>query len=176
MYRFEYEITEHDYMQFNEYHLLNSPSGKRTLLLTKCMGFIVSIAIIIAAGIIGNNKGQLIVNIIFLAVFSIIWFARGKRIALKSMCKQMNKLKKEKGKLYSDKGTLTFDENGITDISEDKELKTPYSTVTQLCTGNNALYIYFSPIIAYIVPVRLLDDNSDEFKTFLERKTGLTFK
>lgn len=176
MYRFNYDITEQEYMQFNEYHLLNSPSGKRTLLLTKCMGSIVSIVIIIAAGIIGNDKEQLITNIIFLAVFSIIWFATGKRIALKNMNKQLKKLEKEDGKLYSNRGTIIFDEDGITDISPDKELKTPYSTVTQICTGNGALYIYFSPIMAYIVPTRLLNNNHEEFRTFLENKTGLTFK
>lgn len=176
MYRFDYDITEQEYMQFNEYHLLNSPSGKRTLLLTKCMGFIVSIAIIIAAGIIGDDKGQLLMNAVFLAVFSIIWFARGKHIALKNMNKQLKKLKKEDGKLYSNKGTIIFDDKLITDMSEDKELKTPYSTVTKLCTGNGALYIYISPIMAFIVPTRLLNNNTEEFKTFLESKTGLKFK
>ncbi len=48
MYRFEYDITVQEYMQFNEYHLLNSATGKRELLLTKCMGFIVSIVLVLA--------------------------------------------------------------------------------------------------------------------------------
>lgn len=175
MYRFEYYITEQEYLQFNEYHLLNSAAGKRGLILTKCMGLIFSIVLVVAFIIAGAESGLIITETIFLAVFSIIWFARGKKTAIKNMRKQMEKLKKENGKLYSDKGTLIFDEYGITDISEDKELKTPYSTVTQLCIGNNALYIYFSPMMAYIVPNRLIND-INEFKAFLERSTGINFK
>lgn len=93
------------------------------------------------------------------------------------MRKQMKKLEKENGKLYSDKGTMIFDEFGITDISEDKELKTPYSTITQLASANDALYIYFSPMMAYVVPLRHLsaDCTIDEFKVFIENKTGLQF-
>lgn len=175
MYRFEYDITEQEYLQFNEYHLLNSAAGKRGLILTKCMGLIFSIVLVVAFIIAGAESGLIITETIFLAVFSIIWFARGKKTAIKNMRKQMEKLKKENGKLYSDKGTLIFDEYGITDISEDKELKTPYSTVTQLCIGNNALYIYFSPMMAYIVPNRLIND-INEFKAFLESNTERKFK
>lgn len=90
----------------------------------------------------------------------------------------MNKLKKENGKLYSDKGTMVFSEDEITDISEDKELKTPYSTITQLCIGSYAIYIYLSPVMAYVLPFRIIPDNTnlEEFKSFLAAKTGLTFK
>ena len=175
MYKFEYDITEQEYLQFNEYHLLNSAAGKRGLILTKCMGLIFSIVLVAAFIIAGAESGLIITETIFLAVFSIIWFVRGKKTAIKNMRKQMKKLKKENGKLYSNKGTLILDECGITDISEDKELKTPYSSITQLCVGNNALYIYFSPMMAYIIPIKLLD-NIHEFQLFIESKTNLTFE
>ncbi len=129
--------------------------------------------------IIADAEIRLIITeAMIFSVFSIIWFMRGEKTAIKNMQKQMNKLKKENGKLYSDKGTLIFNSNGITDISEDKELKTPYSTVTQLCIGHNALYIYFSPVMAYIIPFRTINSNCsvDEFKSFIESNTSLTFK
>lgn len=178
MYRFEYNITEQDYFAFNEFCMLNSKTHKRTILLYRCLGFILS-AFVILIFIITNTESDYIkLQAIALTIFSIVWFLIGKKSYFKKIRKTLNKLKKEDKLPYSEKGILIFDEVEISDISTDKELKAPYSTVTKLVNTDNFIYILCYGGIGYIVPLRIIDNNIniDEFKSFIESKTGLNFK
>lgn len=176
MYKFEYNITEQEYADFNEYYFLNSKTGKRALLLFRCFGFIFSIMALVIFIIANAEILLIIIEAIVLTIFSIIWFITGKRVFFKKLRKTMNKMKEKEGLPYSEEGTLVLDENEITDISTNQEIKTGYSAITQLVDINNAIYIICSNSMAYIIPFRVTGTNSiNEIKVFLEDKTGLRF-
>ena len=61
-------------------------------------------------------------------------------------------------KAYSDKG---------------KELKSKYDTVVLLREDKNAFYLFTAPIMAHIIPKRVLQHNIDTFRTYIEAATSL---
>ncbi len=178
MYRFEYSITEQDYFEFNKFYMLTSKTHKRAILFYRCLGFILSLLIILIFIITNAESGFIILESICLGIFSIIWFVLGEKTYFKKLRKTINKLKKEDKLPYSEQGILIFSETEITDISPNKELKAPYSRITQLVIKNNTFYICCSGGMGYIVPFRIIPDNINvgALKSFLESKTGLTFK
>ena len=178
MYRFEYDITEQDYFEFNKFYMLNSKTHKRTILIYRCLGFIISLLAILIFIVANAETGLIVLESILLGIFSILWFSFGKRTYFKKLKKQFSKLKAEDKLPYSEKGTLIFSETEITNIAPNKELKAAFSSITQLAIRNGTIYICCTGGIGYIVPFRIIPDNIniEEFKSFLENKTGLTFK
>jgi len=55
---FEYKITlnDNDYIQFNKYHLLNSPSGKKSLWIYRLFIPIICLMVVIIFAIAGSDS------------------------------------------------------------------------------------------------------------------------
>ena len=157
--------------------MLNSKTHRRTILIYRCLGFILSALVVLIFFIADAETDYIILQASVLLIFSILWFVFGKKTYFKKLKKTLSKLKKEDKLPYSEKGTLIFSETEIADIAPNKELKFAYSNVTQLTIRNDTIYICCAVGIGYIVPFRIIPDNINlkEFKSFLESKTGLTF-
>lgn len=168
MFEFRIRLNDNDYLLFNQYHLLNSPSGKKTLLY---FNLIIPFSSFIFILLFGINKGSdfllILTQVILLAILSIIWAMFSKKIALKFMASGIKKMKKE-GKLpYSNELILRFDNENIHEITSNTENKVKYSMIEKIAVTDKAIYIYFSSVQAYILPLTAFSDEMEKAK-FLE--------
>lgn len=171
-FKFDYKISEEEYLAFNNYFMLNSPIGKKALLMTRLSGVTIAILAVVIFFIAGAETGLILTEAVLLAVFCIIWIIRSKHIMLKNNAKSIKKLK-ESGKLvYAESGTLIFDDTSILEISKDSQMKTNYSLLERVDIAEDAIYIFFSAAQAYILPFESFKDEDEkaEFIEFINKK------
>lgn len=103
--------------------------------------------------IINFDFQLLLIEAIFMTILSILWICYSKKFILKSMKKGLKKMKKEGRLPYSNEAIVKFDDESIHEISLNTESKTKYSLVEKIAVTEKAIYIYFSSVQAYILPV-----------------------
>lgn len=177
MIKITFALTEEDYLSFNKYHLANTPSGRRLLSKTRLMGPIMSLFVLILFLILGARPSLLMAETVALTILSILMVVFSKQFLWFSTKRNIRKIKKD-GKLpFSPQGELLFEEDAIHEITPDSECRTSYSRLERIGITDEALYLYFGAIQAYIIPFSCLSDASekDRILAFLHKKVQLDF-
>lgn len=167
MYEFKITLNDNDYLLFNQYHLLNSPTGKKTVMLLKFFIPFICILFVVKFYIEKADFQLILIEAILMSMISIIWIGYSKKILLKSVKKYIKKIKKDGRLPYSNEAILKFDDESIYEITPNTESNTKYSLVEKIAVTENAIYIYFSSVQAYIVPVTAFSEEMEKLK-FLE--------
>lgn len=167
MFVFNINLNDDDYILFNQYHLLNSPSGKKTLLSFRFIIPLICFLVVVIFCLAGSDFLLIIIEAVFMTIFSILWVVFSKNMLLKSMKKRIIKLKKEGRLPYTNEGILRFDEESIQEITPNTETKTNYSLIEKIAVTEKAIYIYFGSVQAFLLPLTTFSDENEKQK-FLE--------
>ena len=171
---FEYKITldDNDYLIFNQYHLLNSNSGKKYLKTTRFFVPFIFFMFVVIFCIAGADFELILIEAILMTILSVLWIGFSEKLILKSMNKRILKMKRESRLPYSNEAILKFDEEKIHEITPNTENKTYYSMVEKIIATERAIYIYFSSVQAYILPVTVFSEEMEkrEFLKFINGK------
>lgn len=173
MYRFEYTLSDKDFADFNEYHLKNDSTTKKTLKIIKPIPFAVAIIIFVVNFI---KEGVTFISMLLpciVLIAAIIWLIKfDDRVIKKTVKKAIDDQKKSGKMAYSPNGTVTFTEDMIIDKTETIEQRVNYSEVIKIANTDNALYVYITPVAASILPKSLFksDNELNEFLSFLNEK------
>ena len=167
MFEFKITLNDDDYLRFNQYHILNSPLGKKTLMSYRFIIPIVCFMFVFILYIAGSDLDLVIIEAIVMTIFSIGWIITCKKALLKSMKKRMLKMKKEGRLPYNSEAILKFDDESIHEITPNSENKTNYTMIEKIAVAEMAIYIYFSSVQAYIIPVNAFFDYQERLN-FLE--------
>ncbi len=167
MFEFKINLDDEDYLLFNQYHLLNSPSGKKSLMSFRFIIPFFCFMIIVIFCIAGSDFELILIEAIVLTILSILWIGFSKKKLLKSMNKRIIKMKKEGRLPYSNEAILKFDDEKIHEITPNTENITKYLLIEKIAVTEKAIYIYFSSIQAYTLPVTAFFDEMEKLK-FLE--------
>lgn len=165
---FEFKVNvDDDYLLFNQYQLLNSRAGKRTLLSFNFIVPFVCLAFILIF-IVADFDFQLILfEAIMLRILSILWICYSKKIIFKSIKKNIMKMKKEGRLPYTKEAILKFDDESIHEITPNTESKTNYSMIEKVSVTEKAIYLFINSVQAYILPVTAFSGEMEKSK-FLE--------
>ncbi len=175
MFEFKVTLNDEDYLLFNQYHLLNSPSGKKYLTSVRFLIPFICFMVVVIFCIAGSDFGLILTEAILMAVFSVLCIAYSKKVILKSMNKRILKMKKEGRLPYSNDAVLMFDDEKIHEITPDTENITKYSLMEKVAVTEKAIYIYFSSMQAYILPVSVFSTEmeKDKFLDFINGKIDI---
>ena len=91
------------------------------------------------------------------------------------MVKSIKKVKKEGRLPYSNEAILKFDDESIHELTPNTENKTKYSLIEKIAVTEKAIYIYFSSVQAYILPVSAFSEEMEKqkFLEFINLKTDI---
>jgi hypothetical protein len=167
MFEFKISLNDDDFILFNQYHFLNSTLGKRTLLTLRFIIPFICFILVVIFFIAGSDLLFTIIEAILLTISSILWVSDSKKLILNSIKIRIKKLKKEGRLPYSNEGILKFDDESIHEITPSTENKTNYSLIEKIALTEKAIYIYFSSVQAYILPVTVFSEETEKLK-FLE--------
>lgn len=167
MFEFKIKLDDDDYLLFNQYHLLNSPSGKKSLLSFRFIIPFICFMFVVIFCIAGSDFQLILIEAIVLTILSIFWIGYSKKMILKSMEKRIMKMKKDGRLPYSNDAILRFDDESINEITPKTENKTNYSLIEKIAVTDKAIYIYFSSVQAYILPVTAFSEDMEK-QRFLE--------
>ena len=174
MFEFDYTITEKDYWDFNQYHTLHSPAGKKTLLV---LSFIIPVLLLIQI-VVDVLKGyaEYIIGVaVIYAVFSGIWALLLRPMMLIGVRLNMVLLKKN-GKLpYDSQINLRFEENFIYEKAQLTETKMSYEKLEQIAVGKKGVYLYHTVMSAFLIPNSVFTNAAQkhDFLQFIHQKTNL---
>ncbi|WP_313076073.1 YcxB family protein [Lacrimispora sp.] len=175
MFEFKITLSDDDYLLFNQYHLLNSLSGKKYLMSIKFVCPLICFMFIVILYIAGSDFKLILSETIFMTIISIFWIIFSKRKILKSMNKRITKMKKEGRLPYSNQAILKFDDEKIHEITPNTENVTKYSLIEKIAVTEKAIYIYFSSLQAFILPVTAFSKEIErlEFLEFINKKVDI---
>lgn len=177
LYKFNIEMTEQDFYEFNKYHITESKENKKSV---RTIRWYVPIIFFFLAVyyIVGSEDVWLSAYIIAVCLlFSLIWIFSANKIMLKSFERWMKK-KKKNGELqfYFEKAAvIEFYEEYFTETSEKKKTELNYNAIYKVSVlEGKAIYIYQSPALVNIIPFSAFCDDAQraEFIEFIKQKTG----
>lgn len=177
LYRFDVNLTEQDYYEFNRFHLFTSHYGKKQFekirILTSVIPlilFILRFASYVLSGFAAENLAVCIVYIllsVFLFFISkpLVWFIS--KLQIKQMKKQ--------GKLpFTPASTLEFYDDSFVEITPDNKTESKYSLVDSIYIVNGKMiYIFTNSVLAYMLPVKVFESEEqyNSFMDFITEKT-----
>ncbi len=179
-FRFDFTLTEQDYLQFYLFHTMYSRHGrKRFVTFRWILTIIPLILVIVTAGTDGRMSWEMVLRALpFLLMAAAFYF--GYKPITKFSVKQSIKRQKKKGDLpFAPKVGLWFYEDRFIEATPEGKTSNKYSKVFAMYTqGQQMMYIYTDPLQAYLLPFNQFTsiERYEEFVRFIEMKTGATMQ
>ena len=164
-----YEITERDYILFNQYYMMKSDTGKKMRLVAKT---VFPITLLCICAVVGIRNGSSLIGALLGLLFALLFVALTDRIFLWSAKFSVKMMQKSRELPYPQVGKYIFYEDRITDVNAKGEQTVFYAAIKKACCTVDAVYIFIESNQAFIVPYRLFPDANakNDFVAFLRTK------
>ncbi len=177
-FRFDFTLTEQDYLQFYTFHTMYARHGrKRYVTFRWILTIIPLIMVIITAGTDGRLSWEMLLRALpFLAMAAAFYFGY-KPITKLNIRSIIKRQKKKEALPFAPKVGLWFYEDRFIEVTPDGKTSNKYGNVYAMyAQGRQMLYIYVNPQQAYLLPFTQFTSPAryEEFVRFIEMKTGNT--
>lgn len=163
-------LSDEDYIKFNEFCLMNSNAGKRSLWSMRLILPVFALVAIVSMAIAGAERGLLIVECAVMVILSAIWQTQAKKIMIRSVRKSVENTKKD-GKLpYNPNAEVEFTENEIIETSENSVQRANYDEVRLVGDAAEYIFILIGAVQGVIIPKSCAEGQAEELMDFLKRK------
>lgn len=173
-YQFHVKLTEKDYYEFNEFHMLKSKQGRKNILTMRTV-FAVLPLIIAAVSFWGGGFTlesflHVIPYLLIIVLFQILTvpMVRG---SIKYSIKNM----KKSGKMaFSPQSVIEFYDDRFVESTDVNKTEQIYAAIQRVCViENKSIYIFVNSISGYIIPAACFKDRPqlDEFVEFIKTKS-----
>lgn len=168
MYKFEVNMSEKDYLDYNMFWLTKSHYGKGQIFALR-VAFLVVFVVNIIAVLIG--EGAMFDKIIRLIPFAIvvllfeIFMVKLFALFFKSHIKMM----KKRGKPgFSPNSVLEFFEDSFCETTDINKTEQKYSAVERISVvDNKMMYIHINNLSAYVLPIACFE-SKEQYESFME--------
>ena len=161
----DFELNKKDYIDFNLYHLDNSPTIRKSLLAARVLLSV----IILIVGLSVVKRGNVIGYIYFVVIWllMIISFPKGYRSRVKRRIEKM--LNEGNNAYFLGPWSIKLLEDGIVTVNTFSESKTKWEGIEKIVEGKEHIFIHVGTVSAFIIPKRAFLDNKglEEFLTTL---------
>lgn len=156
----KFEITEEDYIKFNQYHLENSPSQKKTYNLLRYGIPLLFSAPIYAVGTSVLKQPAAYWSIIAV-LFIVGWISTYPKQYKRLIRQQTEKLLQEgdNSSIFGKK-VMTIDDQNINVVGEKSSETTSKENIKEVKVYEDMIIIYLSGITAHIVPAKYLNEET----------------
>ncbi|MBR5529638.1 MAG: hypothetical protein IKU57_04095 [Oscillospiraceae bacterium] len=166
-------LSENDYLSFNNFHSFESTHGKKLIIKTRIF-FVLAMIILAALFLLVMGLTTFsITYAVLLLLFTLLYMVFFKKILTRNVKTQIKRLKKV-GKLPFDPvSTLEFHEDKMVEITALQRTEQSYSIFERICVVKNRyVLLYKSSVSAYILPVTQIEAqlNQEDFIDFLSQK------
>lgn len=173
LYKFEIQINDNDYYEFNRYHITESADNKKGMLFYRLYVPLIFICMFILFALGNQSPFMLIFLAVFYGIISLIWALATKSILSYSIKRRIKKMKKKGDMLYTESAEMEFYEEGFTETTKNAKSEIKYDAVYKVKVNEGkAVYIYQNSVQAFIVPFSAFksDEERKEFIAFISEK------
>jgi hypothetical protein len=166
-FRFEVNLTDNDYFEFNEFVMFKSHYGKKRMLGYK-IAFVV-ITLVPALLMLIQNHFSLggfisVLPLIIACVVIELLFPRVLRRSIKANIKSF----KKNGKVpYTPNSVLEFFDQTIVETTDIERIERKYEAIERVSITDKVIYIHVNNLQAYILPIFSFASNR-QYRDFLE--------
>lgn len=148
--RFQFELTEQDFMAFNFFYLQNSPVQRRQLRNSRFL--FAAIPIVVGGVSLFLNGMQDLVFSLFLFAVGIGGFFFFPKLFTALVKKNMKRMLNEKRNTWLGHRTLIFEDEQFRHITQYVDEATKYKAIVDLKETPDAIYLFTGPHVAVILP------------------------
>ncbi len=150
---FVVKLTDDDYYEFNKFHMLRSPYGKKTVKNFRISMSVVIIAIMIAMFVIGYDSLTTYIAAIPMMILLILTLVFAPKWLAYSLKAQIAQLKKHGKCPYSPDSVIEFHENALVEITDEQKTEQKYSSIERISiVDDRFIYLHIDTVRAYILP------------------------
>ena len=167
-FKFDIQLTEQDYLDYNTFWNLKSPYGKKSMTSIRIMLAVVFGLMILTTILEGGFSSETWISIslylILLVVFQVT-FNKMFTAFLKGYIKTL----KKKGKMgYSPVSTIQFLEESVIEETPENKVEAKYSSIERVSiVADKVIYIHVNNVMAYIMPISCFESTA-QYEAFLE--------
>ncbi len=176
IYKFDVFLDDKDYYEYNKFHILHSPYGKKQ---KKTIGIIFAVfaLIVLIMMTIVESFLAAVIAAIPMVILGVIMTLLYPLIVLLVVKIQIALMKKSPKKNYSPKSTVQFLDETFVEETEVGKTETKYFVIDRISVTEQAIYMHMNAVLAYILPTSLFesDEALDEFIDFLKTKNEKIF-
>ena len=153
--KYNIDLNDNDYIEFNYSYLKHSKIGKYSLLATR-ISFPIAMFVFVLALLIIKIEIGLVISVAAVAVLSTVlwWF-----IVPVLMRRNIKKDISDGKLLYHEKASVEFLDDRIVETCEQGETVVKYSDIVNVYEEKGYIYIFYGAMQAFILPERCFGDN-----------------
>ena len=173
LFQLKINLSEDDYLGFNNFHSFESTHGKKLIRKTRIFFILAMVFLAALAVLILGWTTFSIIYAILLLLFTLLYMVFFKKVLARNIKVQIKRLKKI-GKLpFDPESTLEFHEDRMVEITALQRTEQSYSIFERICVVKDRyVLLYKSSVSAYILPVLQIKEqlNQEDFIEFLSKK------
>ncbi len=172
-FRFDVNLNDNDYLDFNRFWMIKSPYGKKQL---RSFRIILSVLYCLLVFLLLYNSGFTAesfigsVPVVIILVLSVVFWPKCLSWSLKLQIKSM----KKSGKMgYSPVAVMEFYEDNFVETTPENKTEQKYSAVEQISiVDNRIIYIHTNTVMAYLLPLSCFETEAQyqDFLSFIKTK------
>lgn len=168
MFKFNVNLTDDDYLEYNKFWNFRSHYGKGQIISMRIMlAIMVCVFIVLTLVINGFSTGTLI-GVITLVAFLVVMELLLKKYITFTLKANLKNLKKKGKVAYSPSATMEFFEETFTEVTDNVKTEQKYSSVERVSVvRGKAIYLHVNSLASYILPLSAFD-NKEQFDSFVE--------
>ncbi|MHC0038246.1 YcxB family protein [Pseudoneobacillus sp. C159] len=167
----KYNLTEKDYLNFNLFHMKNSKSANKALMIQRIFTPITLLLFGYVLSLISDIP--LTISLPIFLLFAILWYIFFPKYFYSHVVKQVRKMTREgRNDDLLGEHILHISDEGLIDTTKNGETKVNWSGIKDFKEDQHHLYLYNSAVSAYILPKRDIP-NVEELKSFIQSKISL---
>ena len=172
-FRFEVNVDDQDYLDYNIFWMLRSPYGKKqikTFRITIVVLFAIFILISLFSGKFTGDSFLGIIPMLIVLLLAQIFLTKFFAWSLKGQIKQL----KKSGKMgYSPNSIIEFLEDSFIETTLDNKTEHNYSAIERISiVDNKMIYIHVNNVMSYMLPLSCFESKEkyNDFFNFIKTK------
>ncbi len=169
--KFTVNLTETDFLKFNEYYMKNSAQGKKSILTARLLLPAVFVLIMIICLIANTGMLVIVLEAVIFTITSIVWELKVPSIISGNIRKSIEAAKKN-GKLpFHESAEFDFAESEIIETAPGSVKNVRYSDIVSVNSADDYIYIFYGAAQAFVIPRRCIGNY--DLEGYLRGKTSV---
>lgn len=175
MFKFNVNLTDNDYLEYNKFWNFRSHYGKHQLITMRIVLAVVIGIFMLAVLIMNGFSKDGFIGIIPLAILLALMEIFLKRYVTYTLKAQLNSLKKKGKVAYSPVSVLEFYDDYLVETTENNKTEQKYSSIERVSIIRGTVYFHVNSIGAYILPITAFENKDiyDKFVEFIKTKISI---
>ncbi len=167
-FRFDVKLTEQDYLEFNKFHMLRSPYGRKQVVTFRTAIGVVCALLVVLSLVANGLSLDFLLGCIPTAIVFVLFQLGLNRFLVFSLKQTMKNIKKSGKMAYSPESVMEFGEDSFSEITSETRVEQAYRSIERISVvDGKMIYIHINAVMAFLLPVASFS-SEEQYREFLD--------